>query len=314
MSAKEEYIKFCTSESGLPIFFQPWYLDGVCKEGIWDVALIKEGGAVIAALPYFLKKKGIFSYITMPLFVKHLGPYLIREKRILKIEHKIYKSLLEQLPSIDYFNQDFHPSVSNWMPFHWQNFKQSTRYTYIIEGLENLEKVQSNFNRNVKRNIRKAESELKITSEFSLETFYEINKMSFERQGMPIYFSYEALKQHDKALTVNKSRKMFFAVDDQKQIHGASYLIWDKERSYYHLAGENPAFRKSGASILLIWEAIKYTKEELGLNIFDFEGSMIESIEMIRRQFGAKQVPYFRIWKYNSSLFKSINILKSRIL
>ena len=64
-----------------------------------------------------------------------------------------------------------------------------------------------------------------------------------------------------------------------------------------HMLGEDPQLRSSGAGILLAWEAMQYTKKELGLNRFDFLGSMIEPIEIVRRSLGGRQVPYFHITK-----------------
>ena len=46
---------------------------------------------------------------------------------------------------------------------------------------------------------------------------------------------------------------------------------------------------------MLIWHAIQYTKETLGLDIFDFEGSMIESVERVRRDCGGVQRAYSSI-------------------
>ncbi len=313
MTSKESYRAFCGQSEDLPIFFQDWYLDAVCEEGTWDVVLEREDNRIVALMPYFLKQKGPFQMMTMPLFVKYLGPWLIPEKRKLKYEFRFYRKLLEQLPAFDSFLQDFHPIAKNWLPFFWKDFKQSTRYTYILEDLGDLESVFQNFNRNIRRNIKKAEKNLRIRSDYSLETFYKINRMSFTRQGIPIFFSFEQLKKHDEALQKNKARKIFFAIDEKEQIHAVSYLIWDKKNSYYHLAGEHPDFRGSGASILLTWEAIKFTKQTLGLDIFDFEGSMLEPIEAIRTQFGGKQIPYSRVWKYDSKALEILHLLRNLI-
>jgi hypothetical protein len=70
------------------------------------------------------------------------------------------------------------------------------------------------------------------------------------------------------------------------------------------MVGEDPNLRKSGAGILLIYESIKFTKEVLGLNCYDFEGSMIESVEEVRRSCGGVQTPYFSVSKTNSRLLK----------
>jgi hypothetical protein len=57
-----------------------------------------------------------------------------------------------------------------------------------------------------------------------------------------------------------------------------------------------------------------YTKNKLGLNKFDFEGSMLSSVEPVRRDFGAKQYPYFIISNYSSKWFKILFLLKNMLL
>ncbi|MGI6455404.1 MAG: hypothetical protein ACOX5R_07230 [bacterium] len=101
---------------------------------------------------------------------------------------------------------------------------------------------------------------------------------------------------HDAAIS-NKSGKIFYAMDSENRIHSSLFLIWDSESSYVHMIGEDPQLRNSGAGILLIWKAIEYTSKVLNLHKFDFEGSMIESVEQVRRDFGATQVPYFTVNK-----------------
>ena len=310
MTNKEAYRAFCKTAIDLPIFMMDWYLDAVCENGDWEVLLVKEDIEIVAAMPFFLKRKWGFQYATMPLFVKYLGPYLIPEKRDLKRSFRLYEKLIEQLPKTDSFLMDCLPQMTNWLPFYWNDFQQTARYTYIL-NLENLEEVYQNFNRNIRRNIKKAKQNLTISGEeIGLEKLYEINKMSFERQGIPIYFSFEQFEKHDQSLRENNARKIFFAKDDHQNIHAVSYLIWDKKRAYYHLAGEHSDFRGSGASIFLTWEAIKFTKEVLGLQVFDFEGSMLKSIEKVRRQFGAVQETYFRIWRTDSVWLRVLDLFR----
>jgi lipid II:glycine glycyltransferase (peptidoglycan interpeptide bridge formation enzyme) len=303
MTAKEKYRLFCQTEQELPLFVQDWYLDAVCQDGFWDVALVEKKDRILASLPFFVKKKLGFTYITMPPMVKTMGPYLIPEVRELKNSHRFYQQLIDQLPKVDGFKQDFHPALTNWLPFYWKGYQQTTRYTYTLD-VTNLDQVYDELNRNMKRNIKKAAAQLSIETHHSLDTFYRINQMSFDRQGVNIPYSFNFLQKHDRALEKNNARQMLFAVDEQGRIHSAAYLVWDKTTAYYHLSGDDPELRNSGAGILLIWEAIKYTHEQLRLPRFDFEGSMIENIEAIRRQFGARQEPYFRVWKYHSLFYK----------
>jgi|SRR6476661_2218739 len=311
MTAKAIYRDFCNTAPDVPVFAQAWYLDACAAGGDWDVVLVQEQGRVVAALPYFYKKRGPFEYVTMPPFVKMLGPYVLPEFRgVLKKEHPILQELIAQLPKFAAFKQNFYPTCTNWLPFYWNKFQQTTYYTYRINNLQNLAQVEAGVNRNIRRNIQKALEQVRVVHTFSPEQFYQLNKMSFDRQGLPMPYSWEQFRRHDEALAQAQARQFFFAVDEQGRIHSAAYLIWDKQAAYYHLSGDDPALRESGAGILLIWEAIRYTSEVLGLSCFDFEGSMLPAVERIRVQFGAVQTPYFFVWKYNSRAFELLEKLR----
>lgn len=41
---KELYRKLCEQEPSIPLFSQAWWLDAVCGEAAWDVALVEKGG------------------------------------------------------------------------------------------------------------------------------------------------------------------------------------------------------------------------------------------------------------------------------
>lgn len=307
--SKQAYRLFCEQEHSLPIFFQDWYLDAACGTANWEVLVIERNSKVVAVFPYFFKRKWGFKYLTMPPFVKFMGPYILPEYRNLKTSHNILEECIQRLPKLDCIKQNIHYTVQNWLPFHWNGFQQTTRYSYLL-NLEELDTVFTKINRNMRRNIKKAQALVSVERGGDLAQFYEINKKSFERQGISIPYSLPQLEKHDAALVKRNARELFFAKDEYGQIHSAAYLIWDKRSSYYHLSGDHPELRQSGAGILLVWEAIQFTKKELGLDVFDFEGSMLKPVEQIRRQFGAKQQPYSYIWKYNSRLFKLIDQLK----
>ena len=316
MNNKTEYQRFCEQEKEIPVFVRPWYLDAVCqsKNETWELVLVKENDKIIASLPYCLKQKNGFQYSVLPPLTKFMGPYIIAEKRSGRHANKIIKKLIEQLPKIALFQQNFHYNFTDWLPFYWAGFEQSTKYSYILEDLQDLDQVYNNFSSDYRNNkIRKAEKEIKVVSNLSIGAFFEVAMMSFQRQSLPLPFSFDFFKKYDAAMVENNSRQLFFAIDSKNRIHSVVYLLFDHDRAYYHLAGDNPDLRGSGASILLVWEAIKYTRNELGLNIFDFEGSMIKPIERVRRQFGAVQKPYFEIKKYHSQLFRILEWLKKMI-
>jgi lipid II:glycine glycyltransferase (peptidoglycan interpeptide bridge formation enzyme) len=304
MTNKQKYEIFCKTES-VPIFLQYWWLNTVCGNDNWDVAIVEKNNKIIASMPYFKTKKMMFNMIFMPKLTQFMGPFLIYPKgqkyeRKLSYEKEILTILIEQLPNYDFFYQNFHYSITNWLPFYWKGFKQTTRYTYIIEDTSNLELIFSNFRSNIKTDIKKAQKKVKIEKSLDIGSFYEINKMTFERQNMKIPYTFDFLESIHKECLSHNCSKLYLAKDKDNIIHAAIYVIWDKTTMYYLLSGGNPKYRNSGATSLLIWEAIK-DASKMGLK-FDFEGSMIEPIERFFRAFGAKQVPYFQITKAKNKI------------
>jgi hypothetical protein len=320
MINKKRYREFCKEEVSIPIFSQSWWLDSVCGVDNWNVIIIENNGNIMATMPIYFKKINSFNVITMPKLTQNMGIYIKYPKSQkysskLSFEKKIINSIIEQLPKVDRFSQNFHYSFNNWLPFFWSGFIQSTNYTYVIENLQlySLDDILQNFSSSYRNKIKKAKKLVNIGFDLDIKSFYDINMKTFDRQGVKRPYSLDFLISHDSVLEDNKSKKIFYAFDTTDQIHSALYLTWDHTSSYVHMVGEDPNLRNSGAGILLILEAIKYTKEVLKLNIFDFEGSMLENVEQVRRDCGGIQKPYFIISKTNSKLLVLKNAIKKII-
>ena len=309
MTNKEKYREFCKKEEGIPLFSRDWFLDSVCGLDNWNVTLIEKGGEIVASMPYYKKKKAIFTIITMPKHTQTMGVYIKYpegqkyEKR-LSYEKEVMSSLIEQLPKVDYFNQSFHYSVTNWLPFYWQGYTQTTNYTYVIEDLSNLESVFQNFNHAKRKNIKKAEKFLDVKFDLPAREFYDNHKMTLEKQNNKIAYSFEHFNRIYTSAYNHNAGRTIYAVDKDDNIHAALFVIWDKNSAYDLISTIDPSFRNSGSASLLIKEIIEFLSNETSR--FDFEGSMIENVEKSFRQFGAKQKPYFNITKVNSKILKAI--------
>ncbi len=311
--SKSEYIQFTQDwKDQLPIYFQPWYLDGACSNGYWDAVCVKKGQQLVGVFPYAFKKRWGFTYSTIPTFVKFLGPWLIPKFRDHQSSEPILKALIEQLPPLDGFKCTTDYTVENWMPLYWSGFKQTTHYSYQLP-LEEESVIHAGLNRNIRRNLRKAASFFTIEQSEDLELFFSLNQMSFERQGAKTPYNFEQLKRHDDALREKEARAIFLARDQQGKVHSGAYLIWDKHSAYYHLSGDEPETRQMGGGILLIQHSIRYARDEKQLSWFDFEGSMIPGVAAVRRQFGAFPRPYFVLWKYNNRWYRWLDSLKKNL-
>jgi len=313
---KEKYRSFCKNEKEMPIFSKDWWLDSVCGEHEWDVVLVEKGREIIASLPYHKTKKAIFSVIRLPVLTQIMGVYIKypgnqKYEKKLSYEKKVMNQLIYSLPKVDFFSQSFHYSITNWLPFYWNGYIQTTRYTYVIEDVTDLDKVFSNFNHAKRKNIRKAEKSLTIKFDLSATDFYNNHKMTLSKQNSEISYSIELFRSIYQNGYKNNSAKTIYAVDDENNLHGALFIIWDDNSAYDLISTIDPDFRNSGSASLLVKEAIKYIATRT--KKFDFEGSMMENVESSFRQFGAVQKPYFNISKKSSKLLKIRSLIKEII-
>ncbi len=294
------------------IFVQDWWLDAVAP-GQWDAATVAENGRVIARMPYILRRHRSLTLLDMPLLTPHLGPWLAplpgKYATRLSREHQLLDALIQQLPSFDFFSQRFHHRITNWLPFHWQGFQQTTYYTYVIEDLENLDQVWDAFRPSIKRAVRKAQKQVIVRDDLGLEALWRLNQLTFQRQNMNAPYDLAYLTSIDAACAQRNQRRIFFAEDARGRIHAALYLVWDDQSAYYLMGGNDPELQNSGAPSLLLWEAIQFASTVS--RSFDFEGSMIPGVERFFRSFGARQTPYFRITKVNSLAFRMRRDLRS---
>lgn len=311
---RDAYRNFAAQVPDLPLFVQPWFLDVVCTNDTWDAAIVQKNGQAVAALPYFLKQKWGWRYISTPPFCKHMGPYLLPEYRSLKWEMRLYSELIEQLPAgLAAFEQNFHYSVENWLPFYWAGFQQTTLYSYVLSLEDSEEAIFRRIAKNYRSKIRSAEARIEVRDDLPVNELYRLIGLSFERQGLNSSISLSLLQTIFTTLSERGQGKLFFATDPQTNaLHAAALLAWDSHSAYYLSSGDDPKFRTSGASVLLKWTAIRYAKNVLGVPLFDFEGSMMRAIEQGRRDFGAHQRPYFRVRREWSAWWKWAKWLRGR--
>ncbi|MEM1321918.1 MAG: GNAT family N-acetyltransferase [Bacteroidota bacterium] len=301
---KEQYRKLCTARQELPLFFQDWWLDVCCGPKQWDVALAKDkAGHVLGIMPWFLGRNKGLKMLYMPPLTPYLGPWFFYPsglKRQHSFEKKVIAALVEQLPDCAFFFQDCTLGFDNWLPFYWKGYKQTTRYTYVFDDLSDLDAIFLGLNSSVRNKIRKAEKQLTITTVEDIEIFYQLNQKTFARQQMDAPHSLAFLRKLDKALEERAQRYIYIAKDAEGQAHAGLYLTWDRHTAYNLMLGADTQLRTSGAVQLLLWRAIQEAARRCLR--FDFEGSMLPSVESLFRSFGARQQPYFRLYKGRNRL------------
>lgn len=292
----EEIEKYIDDSPQGSIFCRPWWLEAVAP-GQWDYLAEFKNNKISAMMPVVWQIKNSQRIIGHPPLTQTLGVLLpefnCKYVKMLSRQTELIKKLIDKLPDYTFFHQNFNYNFTNWLPFLWKGFSQTTRYTYVIQDLSDLDIIWKGLRENIKTDIRKAEKKLRVLNEPDIDIFLNLNELTFKRQGQSPPYTREFVKRLDNILKEHDARKMFFALDEEDRIHAATYIIWDKKSAYYLMSGADPELRNSGATSLLIWESIKFSSTVT--KKFDFEGSIMEPIERFFRAFGGKQMPYFQI-------------------
>lgn len=291
---------------GLGLFRQAWWLDATAGAQGWGEVRVEENARPVALLRFGVRKRLGFTLLQSPPLTPTLGPWFAplvgKPAQVVAREKDLIGQLVAQLPPHDYFAQNLAPATANWLPWHWLGFSQTTRYTYVLDLTQGEQALWEGCLPKLRTNVRKASSRfgLEVTSDLGIETFIAVQRSTFARQGLDVPMSDDLVRRLDAACEQRACRRMFFAVDAQRRVHAAAYLVWDADRAYYLMAGRDSTLDNSGAGSLVLWEAIRFA---IGVApVFDFEGSMMEPVEHFVRTFGAVQVPYHRISRTPSRL------------
>tara|TARA_R110002051_G_scaffold285230_1_gene347443 strand:- start:40 stop:999 length:960 start_codon:yes stop_codon:yes gene_type:complete len=309
---KVKYGTFCQDHIDT-VFQKDWWLDSVCGADGWDVVLFEVQEKVLGAMPYAISKKGFYTIISQPIFTQKLGPCLvypdgINQNKLLSFEKKAFTFLIEQLPKFDLFQQNFNNHTKNWLPFYWKGFKQTTRYSYRIDNINNIDDVYDGFDRSKKKQIKKGLKEVEIRYDLSAREFYESHVQTLAQNGKKISYSYDVFNRIYENAKQRDSGKIIAAFDQDKNLHAALFIVWDRECAYNLISTIDVRHRNSGASTLVVYEAIKSVRNSTGA--FDFCGSMDVNIENSIRKFGGNQIPYFSISKNNSFVLSFLDLVK----
>lgn len=299
MTPKELYREFCQSNENIPIFMTDWWMDAVCAGKEWDVLLsIDKNGTIQAALPYLIRKRAWMRYIVMPQMTQIGGIWLrddLHNNPTLILQ--ICKDFTTQLDALNLAYYYQHYPIFSPMPNYMQTmgFKINKRTTYQILDLSNIDNIIEAFSKNKKRQLQKALS-LHADTQMTAEEFYRFHLQCMRTQGKEISYTREFLLVLDRK-TQRKNQSTILSIRNlDNQVLAAAFLVWDKHKMYYLIPCYDPTHKESGASALLVLEAIKLARKE-GV-IFDFEGSMVKGIANHYKQFGSTPTTYYSVEKY----------------
>lgn len=294
------YVSFCKDENNV-FCFDKWV--DIYSRKIVFCGVFENNSKLQAAFYYYKDTFCGIPYLHCPPFTPYNG-------FCLKINSKNFASQQGEAKKIiaciaDYFDKlsataiiriAFPPNITDMQPFVWNKFKVIPNYTYRISLTQSIDDIFAQMSADKRKDINRA---LKDGVNSSLCSDGNIVKSVVEK-------TYDR-----KSLSVNREflNRIFFGFSDSSNSFAiVSYLdkipiatafcVYDDTTAYYLLGGYDNENKHSGAGALALWNAIQHSKE-MGMKIFDFEGSMIIPVEKYFRGFGGQLTPYFVVNKTN---------------
>jgi hypothetical protein len=289
MSPHADYDRLVESSPQGSLFCTSWWLDAVAA-GRWQPNAVTGDGAVVAAWPTVVRR-GRFGleHGGAPL-TPWLGPLFAPDLRR-SHEDEMTGRLLAQIGGYAQLSARCSPGYDYWTPLYWRGFTQTTRYSWRIDDLSDLDACFAGLRNKVRGAVRRAQRERMTVESGSLDDFLAIHSDTLERQNRRHdRAGREAVRRIDPAAAERGARTILIARDDAGRAAAGGYFVHDQRASYYLMGGISGEAASPYAVPLLLWTAIEQAAERG--TAFDFEGSMLRPIELLVRGFGGRPAPY----------------------
>lgn len=264
------------------------------------LGIYEDGGKLIGGLSLYKEHRWGLNILRSPPFTPTCGPFLevksLNPVAILETRRKALECVAEYLKhqsgAIIIFPLDH--QITDALPFFWRNYKVIPNYTYRLDLSVSLEQMNKNMSSERRKNITKASKDglfvrptedMVVVKDLVLDTFRRQKKFIDLPMLEAILFRY-----------ANSSNSFAFTTYRGENPIATCFVVYDKQTAYYLLGGYSADEKHHGAGASAMFEAIKRSKE-MGLKIFDFEGSVIPAIERYFRGFGGDLTPYFTVNK-----------------
>lgn len=312
MTPKERYRQLCEVHGhAIPIFQQAWWMDTVCEGKMWDVLLATDGERTLAALPCLVRSRVGMRFILQPQLTQFSGPVFfapddLSPRRRPDFEHSACSQLIEGLKSLKlaYFCQRFAPEVSDWLPFHWAGYSQTTRYTYRIDDISDPQRVFEEFDRTKERQrrIRRIADQYSVDTDIDSATFARFHSDYWHSRGQRDITPEVLMRRVIDIATARHQGLTLGLRDAEGKLQAAWFAVYDSRCAHALLSAKAPDVQSADITALLVWRMIEALSGHT--MVFDFEGSMDRQTEYFYRSFGARQVPILEVSKINNTMFR----------
>ncbi len=185
--------------------------------------------------------------------------------------------------------------ITDFQPFVWRGFKVVVRYTYQLKlNGQTDEALLVEMSSNRRNEIRNGHKKGLIVSLCSDGAIIEpLVAKTLRRQGI----SEDLSNIHALLTGFFQPTNSFAYVTHKDDLPVAvCFCLHDAKRAYYVLGGVDDEHGVAAAAPMAMFACIRHARD-LGMEIYDFEGSMVPGIEQYFRSFGGELTPLHRVVK-----------------
>lgn len=281
MYAHHEYLSFIDSE--------------------WEAYVVEDQQQWQMVFPFKQSKKYGLKYYLQPKFTQFLGPvfatYSGKQSKELQWKKHLLTELTKQLKKdFHYVNFNCHPDLDYTLPFTWEKFRLTPKYTYQIALRDrSLDDIESEFQKGKIQHKKAVSAGIRfVESDSATELIAMFNSL---KQGAIPHLKSEDYLAYGKAVEAAVEKGFCRIVEgrnDENELVGGMILYNYKGVCTYAFSVAHPKYSKLSIGHALIWKCIQDAHKE-GMDVLDFEGSMIPEIERLFRRFGAVPIPYMNV-------------------
>lgn len=281
------------------LYFYTWFLDAAHPD--WQAIEVRYKGHPFLKWPLPVKRKGFLRYAFQPRLTQFGGPMVapvtgtnFRHKQLIKsaLQHAI-----GALPTLFSLNINLHPALDYFLPFHWAGFQVRPLYTYWLPVSEGFATVEANFSSSIRDDIKKARKK-----GYTVRTTGDATNLLALTRAVGIFdpAHEDAFRKIWSVVSQYRTAVVIEGLAPGGQVAGAAAYIVDGARTIFLSSALQVEHRQAGVGALLTTEGIALACRS-GCQWFDFEGSMLPSVEQFFLRFNPKGKVYWNVsWRWPS--------------
>lgn len=264
------------------------------------VGLFDDGGELVGGFALYRERRCGLTIFRQAPYTPTSGPFLAVKARNSAAILDAWRKAMEAVA--DYLDGQgaaltmlaFDPFLTDMLPFRWRGYKVVPGYTYRLDLTLTADELHAAMSSGRRNDISKARrdgvvaqpvGDLTIVRDLVLASFARQNKWLRRERLDAVLFRF-----------ATPANSYAYAACRDGLPLAACFVVHDTRTAYYLLGGYRADNRHHGAGALAVQAAVEHARA-LGLQVFDFEGSMVPAIEKFFRGFGGRLTPYYTVNK-----------------